>query len=103
MEIWDFRNTSLMILDAGFSFAATNGGAPLMKGYFDKLDPALHSDLYEFVVQVGCDRTCPSILDANVERVLLTLEQAKTASSFVLDGWFDQWLYTPRVSRPRLV
>lgn len=92
MDIWDFENTSLVILGAGFSFAATNGGAPLMRGYFDKLDPASYPDLYEFVVQVGCDRSCPSILDANVESVLLALEQAKTASPFVLDGWFDQWL-----------
>ena len=99
MGLWDFENTSLVILGAGFSFAATNGGAPLMKGYFDKLDRVSYPDLYEFVIQVGCDRSCPSILDANVERVLLTLEQAKTASSLVLDGWFDQWL--PRIESLR--
>lgn len=92
MDIWDFRNTSLVILGAGFSSAATNGWAPLMKGYFDKLDPAVYTDLHEFVIQVGCDRSCPSILDANVERVLLTLEQAKNANSLVLDGWFDHWM-----------
>ncbi|HBE68771.1 MAG TPA: hypothetical protein DDW52_11550 [Planctomycetaceae bacterium] len=41
MSKWDFENTSLVVLGAGFSFAATDGGTPLMKGYFDRLDKAV--------------------------------------------------------------
>lgn len=89
---WDFHNTSLVILGAGFSYAATDGGTPLMQGYFDRLKQAEYPDLYKFVTQIGCDRTCPSVSDANVERVLLALEQARTANSLVLDGWFEEWI-----------
>lgn len=92
MANWDFETTSLVILGAGFSYAATDGGTPLMKGYFDRLDESKYPDLYQFVIEVGCNRTCPTISDANVERVLLTLEQARTANSLVLDGWFEEWI-----------
>ena len=91
MKIWDFRNTSLVILGAGFSFAATKGRTPLMSGFFDQLVIEKYPELFDFVLQVGCNRTCPAIRDANVERVLLTLEQARTANELVLDGWFDRW------------
>jgi len=91
MNVWDFKNTSLVVLGAGFSFAATKGRTPLMGGFFDQMIEEKNPELYDFVMQVGCDRTCPAIRDANVERVLLTLEQARTANDLVLDGWFDQW------------
>lgn len=99
---WDFENTSVVVLGAGFSCAATDGGTPLMKGYFDRLEAETYPELYEFVTQVGCDRRCPAISEANVERVLLTLEQARTANSLVLDGWFEQWMPKLEILRNQL-
>jgi hypothetical protein len=99
MKIWDFRNTSLVILGAGFSFAATDAGTPLMHGYFDKLTKSEFPDLYDFVLEVGCSQTCPLVSDANVERVLLALEQAKNSNELVLNGWFEQWI--PRIQSIR--
>ncbi len=62
-----------------------------MTGYFDRLDCATYPELYQFALEVGCDKKCPKIADVNIERVLLTLEQARTACALVLQGWFDQW------------
>ena len=102
MTRWDFETTSLVILGAGFSRAATNDGTPLMKGYFDHLDANAYPELYRFVLDVGCDRVCPTIGDANVERVLLALEQVRTASSLVLAGWFDRWMNKTDMLRSQL-
>lgn len=91
MRTWDFENTSLVILGAGFSRAATNNGTPLMRGYFDRLDKNKHPELFEFVLENGCDQSCRRIEDANVEEVLLTLDQIRTSEPRVLAGWFDEW------------
>ncbi|TWU40000.1 hypothetical protein Q31b_33160 [Novipirellula aureliae] len=102
MDDWDFHGTSLVVLGAGFSYAATDGGTPLMQGYFDRLNQREYPDLHKFVVQVGCDRSCPTVSDANVERVLLTLEQARTANALMLDGWFEDWIPKLQVLRDQL-
>lgn len=91
MQGWDFENTSLVILGAGFSRAATDGGTPLMQGYFDRLDPNKRPDLYAFVLENGCNQSCQTVADASVEEVLQTLEQVRTAGRRVLAGWFDEW------------
>lgn len=92
MGVWDFQNTSLMILGAGFSRAATDQGTPLMKGYFDRLDIEKYPELFEFVLENGCDQSCRTIVEANIEEVLLTLEQIRTSDRRVLDGWLDEWI-----------
>jgi hypothetical protein len=91
MNDWDFENTSLVILGAGFSRAATDNGTPLMKGYFDRLGREKYPELFNFVLECGCDQSCRSIGDANVEEVLLTLEQIRTSDRRVVAGWFDEW------------
>jgi hypothetical protein len=91
VSIWDFENTSLVILGAGFSRAATNHGTPLMKGYFDRLDKSQFPDLYEFVLENGCDQSCRRIEEANVEEVLLTLDQIRTSEPRLCRGWCDEW------------
>jgi hypothetical protein len=91
MDMWDIENTSLAILGAGFSRAATNHGTPLMKGYFDRLDKAKYPDLYEFVLETGCDQSCRIIGEANVEEVLLTLDQIRSSEPRVCKGWLGDW------------
>jgi hypothetical protein len=91
MRLWDFKNTSLVLLGAGFSYAATKGNTPLMRGFFDQLSPSEHRELCDFIMEVGCGQRCPTIRDANIERVLLSLEQARSADDYVLEGWFDRW------------
>ncbi|MFO0906459.1 MAG: hypothetical protein U0939_25870 [Pirellulales bacterium] len=88
---WDFANTSLVILGAGFSRAATNDGTPLMKGYFDRLKKDKYPDLYEFVLETGCDQSCRMIEEANIEEVLLTLDQIRASEPRVCKGWMDEW------------
>jgi len=83
---WDMQNTSVMLLGAGFSAAATDGKMPLMKGYFDRLSQIQHPALFDFVSEVGCNQKCALIQDANVENVLLTLEQMKTAPEAMFSG-----------------
>src|SRR6185437_6872720 len=76
---WKIESTSVAILGAGFSAAATDGNLPLMTGYFDRLHRSEFPDLFEFVTEVGCNKTCERIELANVERVLLALDQIRTS------------------------
>lgn len=88
MEIadWDLPNTSAVILGAGFSAAATDGRMPLMGNFFDRLDQTQSPLLYEYVCSVDCD-----VKKANVESVLLNLDQIRTSPDSVLKGWGDKW------------
>ena len=83
---WKIDETSVVILGAGFSVAATNGALPLMGNYFDQLDQSRFKLLYEFVDSVATD-----VATANVERVLLSLDQIRTSPDEVLKGWADKW------------
>ncbi len=63
-----------------------------MKGYFDRLDIEKYRELSEFVLENGCDQSCRAIAEANIEEVLLTLEQIRTSDRRVLAGWLDGWI-----------
>ena len=92
---WRTDATSVVILGAGFSVAATNGALPLMRNYFDRLDESRFGLLYEFVDSVAAD-----VATANVERVLLSLDQIRTSPDEVLKGWADEWkANTPALQR----
>lgn len=93
MANWDLANTSAVILGAGFSAAATEDRMPLMGRFFDQLDKARSSLLYEYVCAVDCDVT-----RANVEAVLLNLDQIRTSPDSVLKGWGEKW----KTNLPRL-
>ncbi|MBX3413906.1 MAG: hypothetical protein KF708_14545 [Pirellulales bacterium] len=84
---WDIETTSVVILGAGFSAAATDGRMPLMTGYFDRLTKEEFPELFEYVTEVGCSQKCERIAQANVERVLVALEQIKSAPMRLLEGW----------------
>lgn len=83
---WDLSTTSVVILGAGFSAAATDGRMPLMGTFFDRLDKADSPLLYEYVSTVDCD-----VKKANVETVLLNLDQIRTSPDSVLKGWGEKW------------
>lgn len=84
---WEIETTSVVILGAGFSAAATDGRMPLMTGYFDRLTKEEFPELFEYVTEVGCSQKCERIAQANVERVLVALEQIKSAPMRLLEGW----------------
>lgn len=86
---WPIISTSVVILGAGFSAAATDGKLPLMIGYFDRLRHDDFPDLYAFVREVGCNKRCERIEDANVERVLLVFDQIRTSPDGVVKDWLD--------------
>ena len=88
---WAIDSTSVVVVGAGFSSAATDGKLPLMTGYFDRLKKDEFPDLFEFVRQVGCNQICQRIEDANVERVLLAVDQIRSSPDAVLEGWLDRW------------
>jgi hypothetical protein len=88
---WCIGSTSVVIVGAGFSAAATDGKLPLMTGYFDRLRKEDFPVLFEFVREVGCNQFCNRIEDANVERVLLTVDQIRTSPAALLEGWLDRW------------
>lgn len=83
---WRIDETSVVIVGAGFSVAATNNALPLMRNYFDRLSQSRYSLLRDFVGSVAAD-----VATANVERVLLSLDQIRTSPDGVLHGWADQW------------
>jgi hypothetical protein len=83
---WNLPDTSAVILGAGFSAAATDGQMPLMGNFFDRLDKAQSPLLYEYVCSVDCD-----VKKANVESVLLNLDQIRTSPDSVLKGWGEKW------------
>ena len=88
---WCIESTSIVLVGAGFSAAATDGDLPLMKGFFDRLERKTFPELFEFVNAVGCDNVCKCVQEANVERVLLVLDQIRTSPDSLLPGWFDSW------------
>ena len=92
---WNIESTSVIILGAGFSAAATDGKLPLMTGYFDRLKRSTFPDLYDFVLEVGCNRKCERVEHANVEKVLLALDQIRSSPDSVLKNILD---WKPRVS-----
>lgn len=50
---WDMETTSVVIVGAGFSAAATDGKMPLMTGFFDRLTKEDFPDLFEFVTEAA--------------------------------------------------
>lgn len=86
MHSVSFASTSLVIVGAGFSAAATDGRTPLMATFFDQLDPEQFADLHDFIAAVT-----PDPKSANVEQVLLALEQFRTSPDSVLAGWAERW------------
>ena len=83
---WDMQTTSVVIVGAGFSAAASDGKMPLMTGFFDQLSKEHFSELFDFVTEVGCSCRCPTIAQANVESVLTSLDQMRTAPARALRG-----------------
>ena len=83
---WDMQTTSVVIVGAGFSAAASDGKMPLMTGFFDKLEKEQFPELFDFVSEVGCTCRCPTIAQANVESVLTSLDQMRTAPTRALCG-----------------
>ena len=83
---WDLSNSSVVIVGAGFSAAATNGQVPLMRTFFDQLDRASYEKLYDFTAEFAGDPPT-----ANVEKVLLTLDQIRTSPVAALNGWAEHW------------
>ncbi len=49
---WDMQKTSVVIVGAGFSAAASDGKMPLMTGFFDQLKKDHFPQLFEFVSEV---------------------------------------------------
>jgi NAD-dependent SIR2 family protein deacetylase len=88
---WCIESTSIVLVGAGFSAAATGGDLPLMKGFFDRLEWKTFPELFDFVNAVGCDNVCKCVQEANVERVLLVLDQIRNSPDSLLPGWFDSW------------
>lgn len=88
---WSMKTTSVVILGAGFSAAATDGRMPLMTGFFDQLTQTEFPELFEFVTEVGCNHRCKTIQQANVESVLLTLDQIRNAPRGVVEGWLEKF------------
>jgi len=82
----DLESVSVVLLGAGFSAAATDGKMPLMSSFFDGLNPEEAASLHSFVRFVAGD-----VSTANVESVLLALDQIRTSPDAVLAGWADRW------------
>ena len=89
---WRIETTDVVILGAGFSLAATNGKAPLMRGYFDQLERAAFPLLYEFV-----EWHEGSPAEANVETILVALDQIRTAPPGALVQWAGRWKGRPEI------
>jgi hypothetical protein len=86
MSDWDLANTSTLILGAGFSAAATDGRMPLMSNFFDQLDKKESPVLFDYVSSIDCD-----VKRANIEAVLLNLDQIRSSPDTVLKGWGEKW------------
>ena len=79
----------LVFLGAGFSRCVTNGGAPLMQGFFDRLDSGRMPELSEYL-----DECFSGIASTNVEKALTLLDQivysAKASSNPRCRHWEQQ-------------
>ena len=73
-ECWATGDVSVIILGAGFSAAVTNGKMPLMGNFFEGINRSKYQSLIEFIESIEGD-----INKANVENILLTLEQIRTS------------------------
>ena len=81
---WTSGSVSVVVLGAGFSAAATDGKMPLMNNFFDCLDHDREPHLFECVSCVA-----NNYKTANIERVLIALEQICTSPDDMLKGWGD--------------
>lgn len=75
-------SVDVLIVGAGFSYAATRGQTPLMKGYFDKVSERQYPRLYGLIKACGHDTA-----SANVEEILAKLQSNCEASG----GWAETW------------
>ena len=62
-----------------------------MTGFFDRLHETTFPELFGFVKGVGCNNVCKCVEEANVERVLIALDQIRSSPESLLPGWFDSW------------
>jgi hypothetical protein len=83
----DQNNSTVVLLGAGFSKEATDGHMPTMASWFDQLNFNQYPRLYRFVCSIKC---CNK--HANLESVLLALDQIKSSPINALEGWADEWL-----------
>ncbi len=84
--IQELSDVSVVILGAGFSCAVTDGKMPLMRNYFLGIETSTYPLLSRFIEAVDDEPE-----SANVETVLLALDQMRTSPPSVLDGWADEW------------
>lgn len=75
----------VIFLGAGFSHAATQGAAPLMRNFFEKLEPRKYWTLTSFLRESYNDPKA-----ANVEEALLKLDQLSAAPLDGVDPFFDE-------------
>ena len=83
---WDLSNVSVVILGAGFSAACTDGRTPLMNSFFSGIDEHQYELLSSFVRDAE-----GTLASANVENVLLLLEQMRKSPDKALAGWGQNW------------
>jgi hypothetical protein len=83
---WDLSNPSVVILGAGFSAACTDGHMPLMNTFFSGIDEHQYGLLCDFVREAE-----GTLVSANVENVLLLLEQIRKSPNKALAGWTQNW------------
>lgn len=83
---WNMGTTSVVILGAGFSAAATKGRAPLMNNFFETIDISRYKLLASFIEDVDGD-----IPTANIESVLVAIEQIRCSPEKALEGWGNTW------------
>jgi len=83
---WDLSTVDVVILGAGFSAACTDGRMPLMGNFFSGIEERQYPLLCGFI------REAEGVLaTANVENVLLLLEQMRKSPDKLLHGWGENW------------
>lgn len=80
------QRPSVVVLGAGFSTASTDGEMPLMRTYFDRLRVDHYPLLHEYVAA-----SSPSVATANVEQVLVCLEQLRRSPDRAICGWGEKF------------
>jgi NAD-dependent SIR2 family protein deacetylase len=86
VPIPNLSDVSVVILGAGFSFAVTDGKMPLMCNFFHGIDKTSYPLLSRFVEAVD-----GNIETANIEQILLVLDQINSSPKSVLEGWAEEW------------
>jgi hypothetical protein len=84
-DVRDIAKTDIVFLGAGFSKAVTNGAAPVMADFFATLDRRKYWELWSFLEQLTGN---PRI--ANVEQMLLTLDQLAISPLTGVEPFFDE-------------